>query len=791
MTLALAWIVLPLLLAILATGSGLLLECVRGARLPGALVLPAGFALMLVVSSLMTTSASTAPFTTPLLVALAVAGIGLSLPLRRRPSAWTAGAAIAVYAVFAAPIVLSGSATFAGYISLDDTATWLAFADNALSHGHSLAALAPSTYEAVLHDNLSTGYPIGAMVPLGVGHQLTGQDAAWLFQPYIAFLASLLALSIAGLLSPLLSWPRLQAAVAFFAAQSALLFAYAFWSGIKEVTVAVVLALGSALAVAPARESARALMQLPLAIAVAALLAALGALGLVWLVVPAALGVALVGLNRLRRPALSVAVAVACALVLAVPAIADAWTFVRGAERGDSGNGALGNLLHPLRSVQVLGIWPVGDFRLHPAHVLVTYVVLGVLVAAAAFGIREAIRQGAWGVPLYALVALSGVVLVRTADGVGHGSPWLDGKALAAASPAPLVAGLTGAALLIARRRAIGIAALVVLAGGVVWSNALAYGSVWLAPRGQLAELESIGHRFAGDTPALMTEYQPYGVRHFLRGLDAEGASERRTRPVALRGGGVLDKAQYADLDAFDLGSVVVYRTLVLRTSPLESRPPSLYAPVRVGRWYEVWQRPLDPARIVDHLPLGVDGNPNGTPSCRDVRRLASEAERSGGSVVASIRPQPRVFDLGAFRRPPSWPAGAGGTVVPRDGGAAAETIELLHAGRFGFWVGGSFRDRLRLKVDGRPVAAMRHQLEETAQLTPLGSVSLSSGPHVVGLSYDGPGWRPGSRGQAFPVGPLVVGASAASARLVRVAPSRATSLCGRSLDWIEAVAAG
>ena len=31
------------------------------------------------------------------------------------------------------------------------------------------------------------------------------------------------------------------------------------------------------------------------------------------------------------------------------------------------------------------------------------------------------------------------------------------------------------------------------IAGGVLWSNALAYHEVWLAPRGQLHELETIG----------------------------------------------------------------------------------------------------------------------------------------------------------------------------------------------------------------------------------------------------------------------------------------------------------
>jgi hypothetical protein len=121
-----AWVAFPLLLCGLSLGCGLLLEHTAGRRLPGALVLPAGFAVVIVASSLTTMSATTAGFTAPLVVALAVAGIGSSLRDRRRPEVGAAATALAVFCVYAAPIVLSGSATFAGYISLDDTATWFA-----------------------------------------------------------------------------------------------------------------------------------------------------------------------------------------------------------------------------------------------------------------------------------------------------------------------------------------------------------------------------------------------------------------------------------------------------------------------------------------------------------------------------------------------------------------------------------------------------------------------------------------------------------------------------------------
>jgi hypothetical protein len=53
---------------------------------------------------------------------------------------------------------------------------------------------------------------------------------------------------IYALVAPLLEWRWLRAFVAFIAAQSALLFGYAAWGGIKELTAAFLLGLGDALA---------------------------------------------------------------------------------------------------------------------------------------------------------------------------------------------------------------------------------------------------------------------------------------------------------------------------------------------------------------------------------------------------------------------------------------------------------------------------------------------------------------------------------------------------------------
>jgi hypothetical protein len=788
-----AWVAFPLLLCGLSLGCGLLLEHTAGRRLPGALVLPAGFAVVIVASSLTTMSATTAGFTAPLVVALAVAGIGSSLRDRRRPEVGAAATALAVFCVYAAPIVLSGSATFAGYISLDDTATWFALVDNAMTHGRSFAGLAPSTYSALLRADLGTGYPIGSMLPLGVGHELTGRDTAWLFQPYIAFAAVMVSLSVYALVSPLLRSPFLRALVAFVGAQPALLYGYALWSGVKELAVAALVVLVSTLAASALTAPLGVRAQIPLAVAAAAVLACLNVLGLVWLAGLAVVAVLAVAFNGVRRAGMPLAFALACCLVLAVPALATARQFVHVSAASDAGHGTLGNLLHPLSSLQILGIWPSGDFRGRPTHLVVTYLLLELLAVTAAFAVFWAVRRRAWGIPLYLLVAVGGWALVAAADSLGHGSPWLDAKALASASPAVLVAAVAGAAVLLERTKRLAVAsgavAMAAIAGGVLWSNALAYGSVWLGPRNQLAELETIGHHFAGDGPTLMTEYQPYGVRHFLRNLDAEGASELRVRPVALRNGGILDKAQFADLDAFDLSAVLVYRTLVLRTSPLASRPPSIYVPVWTGHSYEVWQRLLEPARVLAHLPLGNGSDPEGVPSCAAVMHLGSLAAENNGTLVAAERPQPQVVPLTGFRLPSSWRAGPGGAVLPGRSGSLTGTIVVPKGGRLGFWLGGSFRDRVRLRIDDKQVGSTRNQLEETAQMTPLGSVVLDAGRHRLELRYDGAGWRPGSRGAPFLVGPLAIGVPATASGLLRVQPADTAALCGRPFDWIEAVA--
>jgi len=760
-----AWAVYPLLLAALCGGIGLLVDLLSGRRLPGTLVLPAGLAAIVVVGQFTTWVEATAQLTVPLLVGLAVLGAGLSLPwCFARPNPWALAVALAVFCVFAAPVVLSGHPTFTGYIKLDDTATWFALTDRVMEHGRSLDGLEPSTYRAALDFNLAGGYPVGVFIPFGTAQKLLGGDLAWVFQPYLCFLAAMLALGLWEILGTVLRRPALRALTVFVAAQPALLFGYALWGGVKEMGAVVFVALAAALAPAAVGPDARRTDAVLLALAAAALVGVLSLGGLIWLG-PMLLALAVMALRGAGpRAAAGQALAFAAPLVvLVLPVVSSGLVPPTSSPLTDAH--AEGNLNGPLQAVQALGIWPSGDFRFHPDAGIATAVLIALAAAAALVALWFAWKGRRTMLLLYASTLIAAAAIVAI------GSPWAGGKALATASPVAVALVLAGAALLLRADRLTGTVLLVVLAGGVLWSNVLAYGGANLAPYDQLAELERIGEEFAGQGPALMSEYNPYGARHFLRDLDAEGASELRVRQVPLRGGGTAEKGEWVDTDRIDPAALLEFRTLVLRRSPLRSRPPSPYSLVYSGKDYEVWQRPEGFAGPVpESLALGGPQAAASVPDC---------AEVAGLGQLALLHQLPGAHFLAA-RHAPVLDATDGELRVPR-------------AGVYRAWLGGSVRGSVALWVDGRQIGAARHQLENEGGFIELGETRLGAGTHEAELRFGGADLHPGSGGFPRPgTGPLLFAPMGGEeGELVAVPIAESERLCGKPWDWIEVVRTG
>jgi hypothetical protein len=448
---------------------------------------------------------------------------------------------------------------------------------------------------------------------------------------------------------------------------------------------------------------------------------------------------------------------------------------------------ALGNLFRPLSPVRLIGVWPAGDFRADLTDPATAHVLMAIVGGAAILGVVLAVRAQAWPLLLYGLgTVAAGLVLFAI------GSPWVDGKALATASPAiPLVAAAGAAALYAGGQRVEGGVLLAAIAAGVLWSNALAYRDVNLAPRNQLAELQTIGQTTAGQGPTLMTEYQPYGVRHFLRDAEPEAASELRRRQVSLVGGGTLRKGETADTDRFALADLLIYRTLVLRRGPGQSRPPSPYQPIWQGSYYDAWQRPVGPQpQVLEHLGLGTGVDPAGVPRCSDVRRLAREAG-AAGRLAAVPRVPVQTFAVTDLPHPSAWDdPGYPSRLLPTAPGAMQARANIGRPARYSVWLGGSVRPEVELLVDGQPVDSIREELNNVGEYVLLGQPYLNRGSHVITIRFHGADLHPGSGGAPSPIGPLALSSQdAVDTRTAYFDPSQARRLCGKDWDWIEALA--
>jgi hypothetical protein len=787
-TLLVPWLLFPVVLGLVSLGSGLFVEWAAGARLPGALLLPAGLALVVVLGLFTTALTQTAFLTIPVVLGVAVAGCVLAVgrPLGRDPAAGVV--AFATYLVYAAPVVLTGQATFTGYVKLDDTASFLGFTDQIMTHGRNLSTLLPSTFQQLQRLNIGEGYPVGTFVPLGIGSRLVGSDPAWTYQPLMAFFAVALALALFELLRSIVESAWLRTVLALVAGQAALLYAYALWGGIKEVAAAAFIGLTAAVVPVRDAELVRLRAFVPFAVGAAAIIGVLSVTGALWVALVAVPALVLLArsVRRSWRPA---AIGLAVTALLAIPSLVVAHQFLHYANSNLlTRSQRFGNLIRALRFPQIFGIWPTGDFRVDPGDYTATALLIGVACVGIVIGTVAAVRRRAWRLPAAAFGCAIGAVILQHAS-----SPWLAAKALASASPFVVLLALAGAGALVQSRRVIeGTVLGCAIAVGVLWSNAYGYSAAWIAPRGQLHELEQIGKTYAGQGPALMTEYQPYGVRHFLRKLQAEGASELRYNLVPLANGSTLNPGATADLDQFKYPELLYYRTLVLRTSGIESRPAAPYHLVYHGRFYDVWQRPVGSQNdVIEHLPLGSAQQPSSVPACAQVKALAQVAARDGAVLAAARTPNPVVVPLSAATFPAGWyrDATQPGTVTPTSSGSAVITATAPKGGPYSVWLGGFPLRPARVSIDGKRVGTIGTSGSADPGIESLaGNVVLTPGMHVITVSYGGSLWRPGATAPAYGMGPVVLAPIEGVSSVTYVQPAQAATLCGQSLDWLEVV---
>jgi hypothetical protein len=792
-----AWVLFPLVLLLVCTGCGLLVERAAGWRLSGALTPSLGLALVIVVATLTTYKAATAPLTTAIVVVLALAGFALSLTRVRgwRVEPWALIVGLGAFAAFAAPVVLSGNATFLGYFVLNDTAVHFALIDHLLSHGRELTGVPPSALQATLDAYVGTNYPIGAHVALGAVRPLVGQDVAWIFQPYLAVILSLGAVCLYELLGGIVGSRPLRALCAFVAAQSGLLYAYYLEASIKELATTWVITLTVVLVVATLAGRVGLRRLIPLALVAVAGFDVLQLAVAPWIAIPLAVFAVVAGwrarhaLRAMPRQRLAFGSAgFALALVaIALPVIVSARKFFDVAHAVLTQQADLGNLVGPLVKWQMLGIWPSGDFRFAvSAHYRITYALLGVAAVSGAFGVAWAIRRRLLA-PL--LLLASGSIAAWYL--LGSASPYASAKVMAIFSLTVVLTVMLGAAALHDTGRRIEAWALgLLLAGGVLWTNAVAYRGASVAPRARLAELSQIGQRFSGQGPAFYNLSDEFAV-HFL---GAEAPADPGLGPPAVRPG--TPPRDYRtvrapwDPDELDESYLQSFKLLVIGRSPHTSRPPADFGLVYRGRYYDVWRHLAGP-QVLAHKPLSEGLDPAAPVPCKALLPFAGRARQAHARLAYAAREAAPTLVPTQTAHPPNWGEvdGDPNSLIPRqESGAVVGTVTVEQPGRYRAWLQGAFSRRVELWVDGRQVASQSFELGTPEQDVSFGTLTLRAGTHSISIYAPPDGLSPGVALVNQTIGPLTFARLPERDGVAEAAPSAARQLCGRRLDWVEIV---
>ena len=789
-------LVYPVVLALLCIGAGLLIDRCSGGWLPGLLLPSVGVATLIALSQLTTYVPRLAPATPYLMVAAAAAGFALAWPRARalarrwRTWGWQAVAPVLAYVVALAPVLLAGRPTFSSYLTLSDSAFHMMGADFLLHHGRDFAHLdLRNSYGEYLNDYYNTGYPSGADTLLGGSAYLLGLPLIWAFQPFNAFVLATAA-GPAWLILRRMGLDGAWAALGALAATvPALVYGYELIGSIKEITsLGLILTLGALVLFHTRWLRGRPTGVLPFALVAAAGISALGAGFGAWVLAAVLVLAVVVGggiaadSSGARRLAGLIAVGVPVLVIAALPTWVNLSKSVNVAQN-IAVTGAPGNLATPLKATQVFGVWLWESYKHPPAgsDLTITAVLMAITVIAILLGALRIIRRRD-----YSLLAWAALTLAVWAAITAYSTTWVDAKTLMLTTPVVVLLAWGGvAALRDSRLRLLAPALALVLFGGVIASDAMQYHVSDLAPTARYQELESIDQRFAGRGPTLFTDFDEYSL-YVLRDLDVGGPNFIYGPPVFNR-----TSALYrfpVELDRLPPASLRSYALIVTRRDPALARPPASYRLLWQGTYYQVWGR--RPGAKTSIAVVRLSGPP--AAQCVRIERVARLAGQRGGRLVAAASPELVRIALLRTTHPSSWGRVRNGLQLNTPGQLSA-TFEVPRAGAWDVWLEGQIMPTVSLSVDGHQLASIGAQLGGNSvvlnPMTPV-PVALSAGRHRLTLSRGGFTLAPGEGGSAYLYGLFLVPAGRGSQQPLRSAPpTRWRSLCGRSYEWIEAVA--
>jgi hypothetical protein len=811
-----AWLLFPLVLLAASVGGGLLVRRLAGGELSTLLVAPVGFALLVVICAFATSYGWLAPLAGPLVVAAAVAGFAVQLRASRprRPRVrfsaawlWPSLAAIAVFAAVGGPVFLTGSVGWTGYTRIVDIAFQMDFAQHLADAGRVNPASGNSSYNIVTAKLLGIGYPGGAQAALGVIANLARVNVAWCYQGFLAFAGAMGALAIFSVLGHVTRNGLVRCIGAGVAMQPNILYAYALEAGIKEfVTAALLMVIIATMADQLGGPRARRGMIAP-AVAIS------GAFGTFSLGIAPWLGVLLLGLLaaslivvRSRRRVLEAwALCAAVAILISVPGIVTAGKLatVAGGAVGGVVNLGLGNLAAPVSKWAASGVWFTGDYRYPLANATPSHVFAVAILALAALGFGWALARRSW---VFVVVGVTAAVALYYF--IEHSTAWIQFKAFTITAMFTVLLAVVGAAALQASRRrwlsVIGWLSVLLIAGVVLYGNAVTYHDTSLAPGARYRDLAAIANRYAGQGPALDPYFDEY-AEFFLRGVSGSTSVDPANFAFAVRPGVPVPPGGVSfewDLNQLVPSFLERFPLVIQPRSPIASRPPSNYDLVERTRFFEVWRRDRPASTVLDHFPLSKLPHERTLQICRLIVRAARDAGR-GAQIAYATGSTVTVANPLEGGHPDYWkPLGASALVAP-GAGTVQLSVRLPQDGRYAIWLQGSLGRPVGLYVDGRRVTTAGYEERYPGQYLLLTSTTLRAGTHSVRVVRGNGSLHPGSGDPATDVAGRTLGAivfaregagAGAGAEPVYVAPAaRTAQICAAPVgyQWLEVLAPG
>ena len=782
----LAWIWAPVVLFVVCLGLGLLVEWVTRFRVADALVVPLGACAGILLVEAEYRLGLRASRAAVVLAVMSLAGLlfqrhSLVTRLQLGPAGL---AAAGTYALFLAPTALSGSWTWAGYNFTNDPANTLTATAWILEHGFH-EPVRNSTSTRVAADLLADGYPLGPHLFMGTVRPLVGIPLEALYQTFIAFVAATTAAAFASIARRADVGPMCAVAIAVIATGADLFYVYGQLGGVKEV--ATVSALATATAIAsqvPATEWTRGAVA-TIAVALAALVPVLSAGGLAFLALFALL---LTMVAAIRRPRHSVRAVLGYGLigallviVLNAPSLADAIRFGTSVNEGLN-QAPLGQLLRPLPLSQIGGIWFAEDWRLPVPHGFRQEINAVLLMAVFLFGVAGIL----WSLRRRHVSSLAGLFVVGAGLALlgPRTTPYGESKFFVMLSPFVLLVAGIGAWALSRRLNVIGALAAAAIAMGVLYSDAIVYREVRLAPIDRMRAMEDIARAARWHGLVLHVEWEEW-AKYFYRDARVNSPFEVYLGPRgALLRNGIVALGQQYDLDAMKLDYVTSFPAIVARRSPVGSRPPANFHLAHANRYYELWLRDRR-ITVVYHLPIQGLLTAQVKVPCRDIERFARQA-RPGDSLIGAWRPTNIVMQPTLVTHSPGWTASPAieGTIVPGTPGRAQATV-FVSGGRYNVWLYGSSGRPIDAIVDGRRVGSLK-QVNSPGNWVQVARITIPRGRHELQIRRPGGSLAPGD-GYQGRIGPLAL-QPVAREGLLRVRPDRVRRLCGKALDWVEIV---